>query len=47
MNYTVDAEGKVTGKTRRQCTDYNAMITRDNIDGVKEEEYLEKLENQK
>lgn len=45
MNYTVDSEGKVTGKTRRQSTDYNAMITRDNIDGVKEDEYLEKLEN--
>lgn len=46
MNYTIDADGKVTGKTRRQSTDYNAMVTRDNIDGVKEEEYLEKLENQ-
>ncbi|MCD0470302.1 DUF3857 domain-containing protein [Flavobacterium sp. JAS] len=45
MNYSIDAEGKVTGKTRRQCTDYNAMVTRGNIDGVKEEEYLEKLEN--
>ncbi|QDW19058.1 transglutaminase domain-containing protein [Flavobacterium sp. KBS0721] len=45
MNYSIDAEGKITGKTRRQCTDYNAMITRDNINGVKEDEYLEKLEN--
>ncbi|GIQ60212.1 hypothetical protein Flavo103_33480 [Flavobacterium collinsii] len=45
MNYTIDPEGKVTGKTRRQCTDYNAMITRANISGLKEEEYLEKLEN--
>jgi hypothetical protein len=45
MNYSIDAEGKVTGKTRRQCTDYNAMITRDNLNGLKEEEYLEKLEN--
>ncbi|MBS7231824.1 DUF3857 domain-containing protein [Flavobacterium psychroterrae] len=46
MNYSIDPEGKVTGKTRRQCTDYNALITRGNIYGVKEEEYLEKLENQ-
>ncbi|WP_428231477.1 transglutaminase domain-containing protein [Flavobacterium sp.] len=46
MNYSIDPEGKVTGKTRRQCTDYNAMITRDKIAGIKEEEYLEKLENQ-
>jgi len=46
MNYSIDAEGKVTGKTRRQMSDYNALITRDNIDGVKEETYLEKLENE-
>jgi hypothetical protein len=45
MTYSLDGEGKVTGKVRRQCTDYNAMITRGNIDAVKEEEYLEKLEN--
>ncbi|QGK76698.1 DUF3857 domain-containing protein [Flavobacterium sp. SLB02] len=45
MSYSIDPEGKVTGKTRRQCTDYNAMITRKNINGFKEEEYLEKLEN--
>ncbi|MBS7256404.1 DUF3857 domain-containing protein [Flavobacterium branchiicola] len=45
MNYSIDPEGKVTGKTRRQCTDYNAMVMRDVIDDVKEEEYLEKLEN--
>lgn len=45
MNYSIDAEGKITGKTRRQCTDYNAMITRDNVSGLKEDEYLEKLEN--
>ncbi|ABQ03545.1 DUF3857 domain-containing protein [Flavobacterium johnsoniae] len=46
MNYTIAADGKVTGKTRRQYTDYNALVTRGNISGFKEEEYLEKLENQ-
>jgi len=46
INYSIDPEGKITGKARRQCTDYNAMITRDNISGLKEDEYLEKLENQ-
>ncbi len=46
MSYSVDADGKITGKTKRQYTDYNAMITRDNISNLKEEEYLEKLENQ-
>ncbi|SHL86408.1 DUF3857 domain-containing protein [Flavobacterium chilense] len=45
MTYEVDPDGKVKGKTRRQCTDYVAMLTRGRIDGVKEEEYLEKLEN--
>lgn len=45
MNYAIDAEGKVTGKTRRQYTDFNAMVARDNISSFKEEEYLEKLEN--
>jgi hypothetical protein len=42
MNYSIDADGKISGKTRRQSTDYNALVTRDNIDGVKEEAYLEK-----
>ena len=46
MNYSINPEGKVTGQTRRQCTDYNAMITRENIFNTKEDEYLEKLENQ-
>lgn len=45
MNYSIDPEGKVTGKTRRQYTDYNAMVVRDNISSQKEEEYLEKLED--
>ncbi|MBO9582544.1 MAG: DUF3857 domain-containing protein [Flavobacterium sp.] len=45
MNYDISPEGKVTGKTRRQCTDYNAMISRGNFEKLKEEEYLEKLEN--
>lgn len=45
MNFDIDAEGKVKGKTRRQCSDYNAMITRENFEKLKEEEYLEKLEN--
>jgi len=45
LTYSIDAEGKVTGKTRRQCLDYNAMVTRSNINSLKEEEYLDKLEN--
>ncbi|RZJ52108.1 MAG: DUF3857 domain-containing protein [Flavobacterium sp.] len=45
MTYAVGPDGKVSGKTRRQCTDYNAMITRSNFDQLKEDAYLEKLEN--
>ncbi|WP_413999417.1 DUF3857 domain-containing protein [Flavobacterium sp. W1B] len=45
MTYNIDSDGKVIGKARRQNSDYNAMITRANIDSVKEDEYLEKLEN--
>ena len=46
LNYTIESDGKVSGKARRQCFDHNAMITRNNIDGLKEEEYLERLENE-
>ena len=46
INYSVNPEGGVVGKARRQCSDYNAMIFRNNIDNVKEDSYLEKLENE-
>ena len=45
MSYSIDADGKIAGKTKRQCSDYNAMIFRENINEYKEESYLEKLEN--
>lgn len=45
MNYEVDVNGLVSGKLRRQRTDYNAMEFRKNNGDVKEESYLEKLEN--
>jgi ribosomal protein L24 len=46
MMYSIDATGKITGKLRRQRTDQNAMSFRSEIDNVKEEEYLERLENE-
>jgi hypothetical protein len=46
MNYTIDASGKITGKLRRQRTDHNAMVFRSEIENIKEEDYLEKLENE-
>jgi hypothetical protein len=45
MNYEIEADGKITGKLRRQRTDHNAMLFRKNVEDVKEEVYLEKLEN--
>ncbi|PKB17229.1 DUF3857 domain-containing protein [Flavobacterium sp. 5] len=46
MAYDVDAAGKISGKLRRQRTDHNAMSFRSEIENIKEEEYLEKLENE-
>ncbi|PWA05708.1 hypothetical protein DB891_16710 [Flavobacterium laiguense] len=46
MMYAIDASGKITGKLRRQRTDHNAMSFRSEVENIKEEEYLEKLENE-
>lgn len=46
MNYSIDANGQITGKFRRQRTNHNAMIYRINTDNINEETYLEKLENE-
>lgn len=46
MNYSIDADGKISGKAKRQCSDYNAMLFREKVSGQKEESYLEKLENE-
>jgi transglutaminase-like putative cysteine protease len=46
MNYEIDANGKVSGDLKRQRTDYNAMIFREKVVDVKEDIYLEKLENE-
>ncbi|WP_281227810.1 DUF3857 domain-containing protein [Flavobacterium aquiphilum] len=46
MVYSVDASGKITGKLRYLRTDHNAMRFRSEIENVKEEDYLEKLENE-
>lgn len=46
MMYSIDATGKITGKLRRHQTDHNAMSFRSEIENIKEEDYLEKLENE-
>jgi len=45
INYSINDKGEVLGKLRNQKTTHNAMIFRDQIKGVKEDIYLEKLEN--
>lgn len=46
ISYSIDPEGKINGKVRRHCTDFNAMIMRENFSSLKEDAYLEKLENE-
>lgn len=37
--------GKIEGKLRRQLTDYNAFIQRDNYASLSEDSYIERMEN--
>jgi hypothetical protein len=46
MTYSIDGSGKIDGKLRRQRTDHSAMIFRNKFLNVKEDAYLEKLENE-
>ena len=46
MNYSIDPKGLISGKLRRQLTDYNALAFRNKVEDVKEDTYLEKLENE-
>lgn len=45
LNYKIDATGQITGRIRKQYTDYNAEIFRQSFSGLKEDGYLESLEN--
>lgn len=45
LNYSINDKGEVLGKLRCQKTAHNAMLFREEIKGVKEDTYLEKLEN--
>jgi len=44
-NYSIDKTGKIKGKIRKYYTDYHAMAFRNNFENLKEDAYLEKLEN--
>ncbi len=46
LNYLVNAAGLVSGKVRRQMSDYNALLYRNRVEDVVVETYLEKLENE-
>ena len=41
----IKENGKVEGKLRRQLTDYNAYIQRDNYASLSEDSYIERMEN--
>ena len=45
MFYSIDEKGIVTGKLRRQQDVHNALLFRDAYKNIKEESYVEKLEN--
>ncbi|AWK03163.1 transglutaminase [Flavobacterium crocinum] len=45
IDYSIEENGKINGKIRRQSTDYNAMAIRNVFSNTKEETYLENLEN--
>jgi hypothetical protein len=46
LSYSVNTAGLISGKVRRQMTDYNALKYRKNVVDEKEETYLEKLEQE-
>ena len=45
INYSFNEKGEVVGKLRSQKTTHNAVRFREEIKGLKEDAYLEKLEN--
>ena len=46
LSYDINPDGTVAGKAKKQSTDYAALTIRDKISGQKQEDYLEKFENQ-
>jgi hypothetical protein len=45
LSYAVNEKGEVSGNCRHQKTDYNAMMFRNEIKDIKEDSFLEKMEN--
>ncbi len=46
MNYSISADGSAKGKIRRMYSDYNAQIFRQKNMGAKEDDYIERIENE-
>jgi hypothetical protein len=46
MFYSIDEQGVVKGKMRRQQDAHNALQFRDSFKNIKEDAYIEKLENE-
>lgn len=45
MSYVISSDGQISGKARKQSYDHNAVKFRNDNDGVKQDVYLEKFEN--
>ncbi|WP_433833964.1 DUF3857 domain-containing protein [Flavobacterium anhuiense] len=45
IDYTIEAGGKINGKVRRQYTEHKAMDCRNSFEDIKEDAYLDDLEN--
>lgn len=45
LNYSVNEKGEIRGQLRSQKNMHNAMIFRESIKDIKQDDYLEKLEN--
>jgi uncharacterized protein DUF3857/transglutaminase superfamily protein len=45
LMFKIDDKGEITGKLRKQLTDYNALSFRQRYSGMNNESYLESLEN--
>lgn len=46
MSYDIDENGSISGKIRRQFSEYNALNFRNDLNEDKEDVYLEKFENE-
>nr|WP_315233787.1 DUF3857 domain-containing protein [uncultured Flavobacterium sp.] len=46
LQFSVDPNGQIDGKLRRQQSEHNALVFRNNFSGLNEQDYIEKFENE-